>query len=298
MGRVTFFDFGPPFDYYELFLVRPTASGTQVERITLSPPAGECATAKFEIARAIIQESPTQLLGRVNPCALPERALERERKRRSKGLVFSGADIVMRVLCGGQTRLIRSDVLDRDMFDQAANTPAYTSWTMELLGKLDKDLGPGVMDKPIFPELQKEKALPGIQDTVALRDISEGKYDELFRGAPDKPSDLYLATLKTPPPPPSVQLLKSVPLAPLVFVLPDYPPLAKLAHVEGTVCAQIKIDPSGGVENLTFSCGPALLRQAVKAAAAGWRFSKDASGMSVVFTLAFALNCPKQTKMP
>jgi len=44
--------------------------------------------------------------------------------------------------CGGETRLIRSDILDRDMFDASAHTPENTAWTMQLLEKLDKPLGP------------------------------------------------------------------------------------------------------------------------------------------------------------
>ncbi len=38
IGRHTFFDFGPPFNFYEIFIVRPSATGTSVERITLTPP--------------------------------------------------------------------------------------------------------------------------------------------------------------------------------------------------------------------------------------------------------------------
>jgi len=42
VGRHTFFDFGPPTDFYELFSVRPSAHGTIVERITLTPAADSC----------------------------------------------------------------------------------------------------------------------------------------------------------------------------------------------------------------------------------------------------------------
>jgi hypothetical protein len=47
--------------------------------------------------------------------------------------------------------MIRSDILDRDMFDPIPNTPEHTARTMRLLQRLDDAIGPGVMEKPIFP---------------------------------------------------------------------------------------------------------------------------------------------------
>src|SRR3989442_7695427 len=37
IARHTFFDFGPPFDFYELFIASPAVSGTSIERITVTP---------------------------------------------------------------------------------------------------------------------------------------------------------------------------------------------------------------------------------------------------------------------
>ena len=96
-------------------------------------------------------------------------------KRCKKCLVFSGANIAMQVQCGSKTRVIRSDILDRDMFDPAANTPEHTSWTMKLLSQMDKAVGPGVMDRPIFsiPD-QRESSLTN-QDSDVIRDPELGK---------------------------------------------------------------------------------------------------------------------------
>jgi|SRR5580658_104027 hypothetical protein len=138
IGRHTFFDFGPPSDYYELFVVRPTVNGTSIERITLTPSVDSCTRqAKLEVASASINESIAALLGSTNPCAIPEKELRRELKRCKKCLVFSGADVAMEVECGGQSRVIRSDILDKDMFDPAANTPngrcsCCSVWTKRL----------------------------------------------------------------------------------------------------------------------------------------------------------------------
>lgn len=49
--------------------------------------------------------------------------------------------MTMEVSCAGQSRRIRIDILNRDMFDPQAGTPEHTSWTMALLGRLDRALG-------------------------------------------------------------------------------------------------------------------------------------------------------------
>jgi TonB family protein len=294
IGQRTFFDFDPPFNYYEIYVVRPSASGTFVERITLTPPADECfVPAKLEFVSATIREPVAALLGSENPCEIPEKALRREMKRRNKGLVFSGADLVIQIQCGGKTRLIRSDILDRDMFDPAPKTPQYTSWTMQLMKRLDRATGPGVWDKPIFPILEENKPVLGNTkaDATTLRDLREGKFDVLFAGGPDKPSDLFRASQK-PPVVPTARLVKSIPVNPTVLIKPAYPPLAKMARVEGLVTFRIKIGPNGDATNLTFESGLPLLRSAVKEAVAGWRFPKADSSQEVEMTIDFELNCP------
>ena len=184
IGRRTFFDFGPPFNYYDLFIVRPNSSGTLIERISLTPPGHSCAQpAKIEAASAAISESIATILGKTNPCTIPEKELHRELKRCNKCLVFSGANVAMEVQCGSQTRIIRSDILDRDLFDPAANTPKHTEWTMQLLQLLDNAVGPSVMEKPVFPIPGAAEAPVKITDPSVLRDVGAGKYDALFPGA-------------------------------------------------------------------------------------------------------------------
>ena len=296
IGRHTFMDIGPPFDFYELFTVRSAPSGTSIEKITLTPAGIECVSpAKIKVASVSITESISSVLESKNPCTIPEKQLRRELKRRKKGLVFSGADVVMQVQCGNQTRLIRADILDRDMFDSAPNTPQHTSWTMRLLSTLDRHFGPGVLDKPIFPGLQEEEASPQAPDSAALRDLIAGKYDALFPDAPHKFTDLYQAA-QNPPPPPSVRLLNSGSIAPQLIPLPEYPPLARMVAVEGTVAVRGEIDANGAATNLTFESGHPLLREAVKKAARGWKFPIEVSKQQICLTFEFALNCHAKTQ--
>jgi hypothetical protein len=157
--------------------------------------------AKLEVASASLSESVATLLGKTNPCTIPENELRRELKRRKKCLVFSGANVQMRVQCGAQTHMIRSDILDNDMFDPAPNTPEHTSWTMQLLARLDDAVGPGVLERPIFPISGKEEPSATNFNSEALADGGSGKLDMLFQGAPDKPSELYHAARIRPPAP-------------------------------------------------------------------------------------------------
>jgi hypothetical protein len=173
-------------------------------------------------------------LGGVNPCTIPEKELRREVKRCKKCLVFSGADVTMQLECRGKLRSIRMDILDRDMFDARPNTPKSTSWSMELMGRLDKTLGGNVLDKPIFAVADPPKATPTASNLDILTDVSNGKYDTLFESRLDKPSVLLKASQKAVPTP-SIVLLSSTPFPPIDPALPNYPPIARAAKVNGTV---------------------------------------------------------------
>jgi len=296
LGRRTFFDFGPPFNYYEIFTVREATGGASVERITLTPAADKCMLpAKVEVATASLNESVASLLNG-NPCAIPESALRRELKRRKKGLVFSGADVTMRVQCGSEERLIRSAILDRDMFDSRANTPKRTSWTMRLLAQLDGALGPGVMNKPAFPLLGLDEQQVPIEqsESVAAQEIGVGSYDALFEHAPDKPSALYRAARNPPPFVPVIALQSSFPLWPEVFVAPVYPPLAKMTRVRAPVTVTVDINEEGIPSDVILVHGPLFLLGAVRTAVAQWRFPKGTIGLQINATILFGFKCPPE----
>lgn len=53
---------------------------------------------------------------------------------------------------------------------------------------------------------------------------------------------------------------------------PIYPPIAREAHVEGTVVLQAAISKSGTIENLHVISGPAMLQQAALDAVRTWRY--------------------------
>jgi hypothetical protein len=298
IARDSFFDFGPPFHYLELFFVRPTETGSSIERILLTPTASECfQPAKVETASVLIKKTPAALLGGTNPCTIPEKELTDELKRRKHGLVFSGVNVVIQVQCGDQTRQVRSDILDRDIYAASPNTPEHTSWTMKLLEQLDKAIGNRVVDKPAFP-------LPESPDTAQqrgqeapspnLRDVNQGKYDVLFPGTDIKASEVYRAA-QVLPPSPIVRLVGALDVPPQLFSQPEYPILAQMAGVEGEVTFDFDVDPNGVPTNLRNDVGPVLLKGAVASAIKSWKFSRDASGQKVRVSFGFILTCkPRQ----
>jgi TonB family protein len=297
IGRHTFIDVGPPNDFYELFLVTPNANGALIDKVTLTPATDACfLPAKVEITSASLAESPAKLLATANPCTIPEKELRRELKRCKGCLVFSGANVAMQVQCGAELRIVRSDILDKDMFDANPNTPKHTSWTMQLLAHLDQPFGPGVLDKPMFPTVVEDE--PPVKDehsSPILLELSAGKYDVLFKDAPDRPSDLYRAA-QIKPAIPSAQLQSSTPFQPIKPILPKYPLIARAAHIEGAVTFKIAVDANGGVRDITFDSGSPLLREVVKEAVSSWRFTEEAFNQQVQATVRFALNCPNKSK--
>jgi hypothetical protein len=201
IGRDTFFDFGPPNDYYDLYVVRPIGAGSSVERISLTPPGAFCRSVpRVEVASAALPQSPAELLGSNNPCVIPGKVLRKETKRCKHCVVFSGANVTIQVPCGDQTKIIRSNILDRDMFDPHANTPHETSWTMALLARLDHALGPAAVDKSTLFQLTypDTSSIKGA-DPAVMADLKSGKFDDLFIGASNKPSQLYAQAVAPPP---------------------------------------------------------------------------------------------------
>jgi TonB family protein len=78
-------------------------------------------------------------------------------------------------------------------------------------------------------------------------------------------------------------------------VEPVYPPIAKAAHIQGTIVFEIRVGVSGKIESMKVVSGPAMLQQAATDCLKQWTFhpfEKDgapvpATGqMSIIFTLS------------
>ena len=296
VGRHTFFDFGPPNNYYEVYVVKQAKGGSRVQRITFTPEVNKCfAPAKTEYVEKSVSFTVEDLLGGTNPCKIPEKDLKKERDRKKRGMVFSGANVAMQIECGGATHIIRADILDRDWFAANPRTPKNTSWTMKLLERLDQATGPTVMDKPAFAMADEPNSAVESPDPIVQREISSGSYDELFSGAPDKVSVVYKDSLIIPPKP-SVSLASSTPLRPTNFALPVYPRLPQLAAHEGSVIVHLALDGQGDVSAVILYTGSKLFEGAVRDAVKDWKFPVDPDVKEVQISFEFKLNCEAHSR--
>lgn len=296
IGRNSFIDIGPPFNYYDLTFLRSEGVKTDVERISLTPPADTCyPRAEIRAAHLKLDETLSEILESTNPCTIPEKKLKAELKRRNKGLVFSGMDVTIQVNCAGGKRIIRADILDRDIFDDHPNTPQFTAWSRSLFEKLDRITGDQPWDKPIFPVPDAAPAAVPTTQSRAMQAIADGEFDEIFKDAPDRPSVLYRIAQNSPRQP-FIELTSIEPVHPATYVDPIYPPIAKAARVHGTVEFHLTIGAHGLATGVAIDSGPRMLWQAVTDATAKWKFLTDDSGKTIHGSIRFGLNCAGEPK--
>jgi TonB family protein len=289
IGRQTFFDFGPPFNYYDIFVVRPTQDGSSVKRITVTPAGGgACSKPTVEDHTVPLDQTPAELL-EMNPCAIREKDLRRKPKRCKKCPVFSGAVINLRAKCGDSERLIRSDILDRDWFAEKPDTPDLTRWTMQLLEKLDARTGPSPLERPVFDVGGAQPLSPIDQQTA--RELDEGRFDYLFPGSPVSVSQLYRDSLKPQINPEAV--VESIsPIKPISMTPPSYPPIARAARVEGNVEIQFDVDDSGHVVDSFVAKGHPMLTSAAEQVVRTWQFLPGGGRWQVKAIISYKMNCP------
>jgi Gram-negative bacterial TonB protein C-terminal len=181
------------------------------------------------------------------------------------------------------------DILDRDMFDPHPDTPERTSWTMTLLGRLDKLLGSAVIDRPAFT--LSEISPPGRPEpSPLLKDLENGKFDGLFDRGSYRPSELFRQA-QIPLAKPTVEVTSISPFHPKLYEAPPYSPLARAAHVEGQVTLTLMVKSDGHVASTSFLSGNPILRSAVAAGIAKWTFPMEASGQEVHVAIDFKMNC-------
>lgn len=288
IARHTFIDVGPPNDFYELITVTNDKTDLIAERALITPAIDACALPKVEISRAIFPSSMNKLLENRDPCDIPQKELRKERQRCKNCLVFSGADISMQMACGGSNRTIRMDILDRDIFDKAPNTPSQTSWTMAVMNTLDQALGPGALEKPLFDLSDRAHTPPS--NSKILQGLESGKFDHVFQL--NKPLSEFVHEAEQLPSLPNVILTEISPTVPIQAELPKYPPIARVAHLEGTISVEFDVLPDGRTKHVSFPEGSMKMFQATTTDAIGkWIFPITSEGYRERATLSFNLNC-------
>src|SRR5262249_827341 len=94
-----------------------------------------------------------------------------------------------------------------------------------------------------------------------------------------------------PPPPPTVELLGIKPYAPVSYVLPKYPPVARAARISGPVTFTATVTPAGDATSIRFVEGHVLLQKTVESAVGSWKVGADAAGQEIRATVDFKINC-------
>jgi hypothetical protein len=294
IARDTFFDFGPPFNYYDILSVKSAgAAGVSVERVSITPAGDRCTQPPtVEVSTAKIDKPIQELLHGQNPCTISEKDLRKERERRKESLALSGVNVTMQVRCGTRVRSLRMDILDRDIYAENPKTPRQASWTMSVLDQLDHALGPGIPNKPIFNLNGADPVPAKPPESETIRALRDGQFDSLF-GSSVKVSDIYRQALE-PRPLPNVLFGESSPDVPVSFIMPKYTPIARAAHVEGTVTFTLDVTSVGTVTNLSYTGAPKLklLWTSTADAVNSWQFRPEAAGNHVHASVVFRLNCP------
>ncbi|HEY2820584.1 MAG TPA: hypothetical protein VGJ06_06035 [Candidatus Acidoferrum sp.] len=220
--------------------------------------------------------------------------MSRELKRCRKCSVFSGADVTMRVRCGSTERFVRSAILDRDIFGSRSNTPKNTSWSMDLVGRLDHAVGPGVMERPAVSNFtNRNVSIHEGPESAAERDAAAGEYDALFGTSDENPSTIYRQAQQLLPAP-EVSLRSSAPVSPVSVVLPAYSPLGRATQFSGLVFFTLDVDRDGVPSNFEMAGGPPFMRAEVEQAALQWRFPKDLIYLHVTAAISYASGCKKK----
>jgi TonB family protein len=281
-------DIGPPFDFYEILQVTGADGETQIDALLVTPPGNRCSQpSSIEAKKTVLHQSIDSLLNEKNPCLISDRSARKEQKRCKRCLTFSGENISLGLTCGANKRLIRMDILDRDLFDPSAKTPAHTSWTMDILSKIDKALGPGVWDRPIFSTTPQ--VLPSVVDFPILAQLQSGEFDPLFKS--EKKLSEYYMEAQTVHFPPFVAMVKAAPTLPVNVALPLYPPIARAAHVEGDATVVFTIQPDGLPTDLSLTTGSKLFESVIKDTISKVRFAQSDARKQGEITFRFSLNC-------
>jgi TonB family protein len=90
---------------------------------------------------------------------------------------------------------------------------------------------------------------------------------------------------------PDVQVTLKPSLRPEVFAAPNYPPLARIANIGGSVSVSFVIDAEGNTSAIAILDGHPMLQPAALDAVRAWRYAKEAASQHLEATMIFRPNC-------
>jgi hypothetical protein len=77
IARDTFWDMGPPNEYYDLIQIAKTSDGLALDQVLITPHGQACLQpATVEERSLVLHKTMSELLEGKNPCAIPEKDLD------------------------------------------------------------------------------------------------------------------------------------------------------------------------------------------------------------------------------
>ena len=286
IARHSYFDFGPPFDHYDIASIRATESGVEIERFKLEPEGLQCINPPtMQTGRVEVPRSLAEILQNQNPCAMPLKELRRKEKK-PKGPHFSGALLALRLQCGDGIRTFQISAWDSDLFEPDSKIAPRTAWIRSVFEIVDKE----------GPELEEIQLFKVPTDRIVSREVRspmeemlrKGLFDGMLAKAPHALSAIYAESQRTWPAPTAV--LKSATLFLPDGDVPLYPDIARAARLQGTVTISATVLRDGTMTDVRVT-GPPLLVTAARARVSKWIFDAGAAERGFEGVIEYDLNC-------
>ena len=295
-----FSDYGPSF-YYRVLDVRQDGPDSLVRYVRIAPMNIYCPGQIVQAVEARVpNKSPAQLAGGNNPCAIKPSSLRSAVKRYSRNVgTFETIRFGIVALCPTSPLTLElpiSETLDLKAMKEAS--PKFARlWN---LSSIIRGSVFGEKD-PFHDRTEEEDAILQLTGQTLVLELLAGRYNaglkaasgiasftkllQSYRGpvSATEANATFVPVLENP------QQLKFS-----KYTAPIYPPLAKLARIQGKVELQLLVEPAtGNVKKIAVLSGHKLLAPSAIAAAQQWLFAPDFKlPEQVAVTLNYDLNCP------
>lgn len=293
--------------YYRLIDVSPDGSDSVIRYARIAPADAYCPHLGVQATEGRVRdESPAQLVGRNNPCAVEGaslRAALNEYRQRGGGFEFASFGIVAQ--CGHSSVTLRLPSFKSVNLERMKSSyPAMVRlWD---LGSEITALVFGPND--IFQDRsEKDDLVLQRAGEKLVPELISGRYDRGLAaaakgnvGTGKRPSfRSLLANYRGPVPAAEARvnhaprLLDATEYRFTNFVTPKYPPLAAMARIEGKVELRLAVgSTTGDVHGVSVISGHPLLAPTAVDAAKQWRFAANSiSSDTVIVTIEYALRC-------
>jgi TonB family protein len=230
-------------------------------------------------------------------------------------LLFSFGNFAIVATCGGEETVLRLPLLP---FPTGPHGPPQIQRAYDLLRDVEtrvfgtSEVFKSAADTKVFEALDAEPGLGNdeTEGAALVPELRAGVFDRGLGEECKKPvceEGGLKQVLESYIPPeertaPSVVWVDRPGYECLKCALPAYPPLARLARVEGDVELELQLDERTGlVLGVTIASGHSLLQRAALQAAQGWQFQPLEHTEGVKRTkvrLRFSMNCPRTHSTP